>query len=120
MSIWGILVAITIRVTLLLIIFSLLLCFPTTGAEDIHDPDSKEVLQGETPNDEERPTVFPDLSISSEDIFESDLFCSCPNEIVVSTKRSEINGEKIFGVSIIPPDLIKFILNTNRGDKKLV
>lgn len=57
-----------IKIMLLcVLVFILLLGIPTTAAEDIHDPDSKEVLHGED-LDDERPTAFPDLSISSEDI----------------------------------------------------
>jgi DNA-binding MarR family transcriptional regulator len=58
-----------IQLLLLILVFVILLSFPGTSADEPSDSDSNEVLHEDIQEgDPERPTAFPDLSISSDDI----------------------------------------------------
>jgi DNA-binding MarR family transcriptional regulator len=59
----------TPKLLLLILVFVMILTLPNTIAEGPNDGDENEVLQEKiTEDDPERPTLFPDLSISPEDI----------------------------------------------------
>lgn len=59
----------TPKLLLLILVLIILFFLPNISAEGPDDSDENEVLQGEIAEDDpERPTLFPDLSISSDDI----------------------------------------------------
>jgi DNA-binding MarR family transcriptional regulator len=59
----------TSKLLLLVLVFAMILALPNISAEGPDDGDDNEVLEGNITGEEpERPTLLPDLSISSDDI----------------------------------------------------